>query len=79
MNNIHFPSVAKNIVMGKKLKRAFKYDLFVREYDNMVEVVGFVNDPTMNSDDYTGPSALFPKKWVTLDVITKSEMEQYNA
>ena len=78
MNNMHFPSITKNIAIGKKLTRAFKYDLHVREYDSLVEVVGLIDDPTMNAEDFSGPSALFPKKWVTLDVLSQSEVESYN-
>jgi len=48
--------------------KADKYDLYLREYDNMVELVGLVPDPNYNMKDFVGREMLFPKRWVTLDV-----------
>ena len=39
--------VAKQIVeTNSKYPKAYKYDLFLREFDNKVELVGLVDDPT---------------------------------
>ena len=78
MENINFQNTAKNIATAKKLPRAFKYDLHVREYDELVEVVGLIDDPTLSLSDFKGREAMFPKKWVTLDVLKQSEVEAYN-
>ena len=48
--------------------KADKSDLYLREYDNMVELVGLVPDPNYNMKDFVGREMLFPKRWVTLDV-----------
>lgn len=64
--------LAKQIAEELKLPRAFKYDLFLRDYDNMVEVVGLVEDPNYNMNDFRGREMLFPKKWVTLEVLPAS-------
>ena len=64
--------LAKQIAEELKLPRAFKYDLFLRDYDNMVEVVGLVEDPNYNMNDFRGREMLFPKKWVTLQVLPAS-------
>ena len=64
--------LAKQIAEELKLLRAFKYDLFLRDYDNMVEVVGLVEDPNYNMNDFRGREMLFPKKWVTLEVLPAS-------
>ena len=61
--------LAKQIAFDNKLPRAYKYDLFLREFDNMVEVVGLVDDPTSDMRNYVGREMMFPKKWVTLDVM----------
>lgn len=61
--------LAKQIAIDNKLPRAYKYDLFLREFDNMVEVVGLVDDPTSDMRNYVGREMMFPKKWVTLDVL----------
>lgn len=61
--------LAKQIAIETNLPRAYKYDLFLREFDNMVEVVGLVDDPTQDMRNYVGREMLYPKKWVTLDVI----------
>ena len=65
--------LAKKLAIEKRLPRADKYDLFLREFDNMVELVGLVQDPTLDMNDFRGREMLFPKKWVTLAVLPASE------
>ena len=62
--------VAKQLAEANpKLPKAYKYDLSLREFDNKVELIGLVDDPTYNIEDFRGREMLFPKKWVTLDVL----------
>jgi hypothetical protein len=35
----------------------------------MVEVLGWVQDPTADMNDYRGREMLFPKRWVTIGVL----------
>jgi hypothetical protein len=65
--------LAKKLAIEKKLPRADKYDLFLRDFDNMVELVGLVQDPTLDMNDFRGREMLFPKRWVTLAVLPASE------
>ena len=65
--------LAKKLAIEKKLPRADKYDLFLREFDNMVELVGLVQDPTLDMNDFRGREMLFPERWVTLAVLPASE------
>ena len=44
----------------------------MREVDNMVELIGLVDDGTYDITDFRGLEMLFPKKWVTLDVFEPS-------
>jgi hypothetical protein len=60
--------IAKKLAVENKLFRAEKYDLFLREFDNQVEVVGLVQDPNYDMKDFEGKEMLFPKRWVTLGV-----------
>jgi hypothetical protein len=61
--------VAKQLAEANpKLPKAYKYDLVLRDFDNMVELIGLVDDPTYDIADFRGREMLFPKKWVTLDV-----------
>lgn len=60
--------IAKKLAIENKLFRAEKYDLFYRDFDNMVEVIGFVPDPTYDMKDFVGKEMLFPKRWITLGV-----------
>ena len=53
--------------------KAYKHDLFLREFDNMVELVGLVNDPTLDMGDFDSREMLFPKKWVTLKTFFAEE------
>ena len=61
--------IAKKLAVEYKLPRADRYDLFLREFDNMVEVIGWVQDPTSDMNDYRGREMLFPKRWVTIGVL----------
>jgi len=67
MSNIN--KIAKQLAeSNSKLPKAYKYDLALRDFDNKVELIGFVDDPTYDIADFRGREMLFPKKWVTLDV-----------
>jgi len=71
MNNI--TKAAKQLAEANaKLPKAYKYDLVMRDFDNKVELIGLVDDPTYNIEDFRGREMLFPKKWVTLDVFEPS-------
>lgn len=67
--NMNTYKIAKQIAEELKLPRAVKYDLFLRDYDNMVEVVGLVDDPNYDIREFQGREMLFPKRWVTIGVI----------
>ena len=64
--------LAKKMAVEHKLPRADKYDLFLREFDNKVELVGLIQDPTLDMNDFRGREMLFPKRWVTLAVYDAS-------
>ena len=67
MSNIN--KIAKQLAeSNSKLPKAYKYDLVMRDFDNKVELIGLVDDPTYDIADFRGREMLFPKKWVTLDV-----------
>lgn len=61
--------VAKKLASENNLPKAYKYDLVLRDYDNKVELIGLVDDPTYDMKDFVGREMLFPRKWVTLDVL----------
>jgi hypothetical protein len=62
--------IAKRIAVEFKLPRADRYDLYLRNFDGMVEVLGWMQDPTADMNDYRGREMLFPKRWVTIGVIS---------
>jgi hypothetical protein len=64
-----FRELAKKLAVEFKLPRAEKYDLAYREFDDMVEVIGWMQDPTYNMNDFQGREMLFPKRWVTIGVL----------
>ena len=68
--------VAKKLAVQYKMPKAEKYDLAYREYDDMVEVIGWMQDPTMNMNYFQGREMLFRKRWVTIGVLP-SETEVY--
>lgn len=61
--------IAKKIAIEYKMPRAERYDLALREFDNMVEVIGWMQDPTYDMKDFQGREMLFPKRWITIGVI----------
>ena len=61
--------IAKKVAVEFKLPRAEKYDLAYREFDDMVEVLGWMQDPTYDMNDFQGREMLFPKRWVTIGVL----------
>lgn len=68
-DNMNIRELAKKLAVEFKLPRADRYDLFLRDFDNMVEVLGWVQDPTADMNDYRGREMLFPKRWVTIGVL----------
>lgn len=60
--------LAKKLATDYKLPRAEKYDMFLRDFDNQVEIIGFVQDPNYDMKDFEGKEMLFPKRWVTIGV-----------
>ena len=67
--NMNIREIAKKLAVEYKLPRADRYDLHLREFDNKVEVLGWVQDPTADMNDYRGREMLFPKRWVTIGVL----------
>ena len=61
--------IAKKLAIEYKMPRAERYDLFLREYDNQVEVIGWMQDPTQDMKNFQGREMLFPKRWVTIGVL----------
>jgi hypothetical protein len=61
--------VAKRVAVENKLPKAERYDLFYREFDDMVEVLGWVQDPNYDMRDFQNREMLFPKRWVTIGVL----------
>jgi len=66
--------IAKKLAIENKMPKAEKYDLALREYDDMVEVIGWMEDPTYDMKDFQGREMLFPKRWVTIGVIPADTM-----
>ena len=47
--------VAKQIAeTNPKYPKAYKYDVVLREFDNKVELIGLVDDPTYDIADFRG-------------------------
>ena len=70
--NVNTSKIAKEFAEKNSYPRAYKYDLSLREYDNKVELIGLVQDPTLDMNDFRGREMLFPKRWVTLAVYDAS-------
>ena len=66
---MNFREIAKKLAIENKMPRAEKYDMVIREFDDMVEIIGWVQDPTYDMNDFRGREMLFPKRWVTIGVL----------
>jgi len=66
--------LAKRLAIENKMPRAEKYDMALRDYDYMVEIVGWVQDPNYNMNDFRGREMLFPKRWITIGVLPAETM-----
>lgn len=66
-SNMEISKLAYSLAQKNGLQ-ALKYDLFLREFDNKVELIGLVNDPNYDINEFQGREMLFPKRWVTLKV-----------
>ena len=66
--------IAKRLAIENKMPRAEKYDMVLREFDNMVEIVGWVQDPNYDMNDFRGREMLFPKRWLTIGVLPAETM-----
>ena len=66
---MNFRELAKKLAVENKMPKADKYDLAYRHFDDMIEVIGFVNDPNYNMKDFEGREMLFPKRWITIGVL----------
>lgn len=61
--------LGKMLAAKYKLGFAEAYDAVLRDFDDSVEVIGYVPDPTYDMKDFVGREMLFPKRWVTLGVL----------
>lgn len=71
---MNFRELAKRLAIENKMPRAEKYDMVLREFDNMVEIVGWVQDPNYDMNDFRGREMLFPKRWLTIGVLPAETM-----
>jgi hypothetical protein len=66
---MNFRELAKRLAIENKMPRAEKYDMALREFDEQVEVIGWMQDPNYDMKDFQGREMLFPKRWVTIGVL----------
>ena len=71
-SNMNIRELAKKMAYNYSLPKAEKYDLILRDYDNMVELIGLIPDPTYEMKDFEGREMLFPRRWVTLAVFPEN-------
>jgi hypothetical protein len=65
---MNITELAKKIAIENKLPKAEKYDMELR-HDGMLELIGLVPDPTLDMNEFRGREMLFPKRWLTLEVL----------
>ena len=65
--------LTRKVVNDYRMPHADRYELFLREFDNKVEVVGWMKDPTIDDRVFENREMLIPKRWVTIGVIDAEE------
>ena len=73
MSQVNISKLSKQIAESMKLAKASQYNLAYRDIDDKVELIGLIDDPTYDMNDFRGREMLFPKKWVTLAVLDSSQ------
>ena len=71
-NITEITKLAKQIAESMNLVKAVAYNMSYRDIDQKVELIGLIDDPTYDMNDFRGREMLFPKKWVTLAVLDSS-------
>jgi hypothetical protein len=66
---MNFRELAKKLAVEHKMFKAEKYDLAYRDFDDSVEVLGWVQDPNYDMKDFQSREMLFPKRWLTIGVL----------
>jgi len=66
---MNLQEIAKKIAVQNNMHKAERYDMALRDYDNMVEILGYVQDPNYSMNDFRGREMLFPKRWITIGVV----------
>ena len=69
---MNISKLAKQIAESMNLIKASQYNLAYRDIDDQVELIGLIDDPTYDMNDFRGREMLYPKKWVTLAVLDSS-------
>lgn len=72
MTQVNISKLAKQIAESMNLIKASQYNLAYRDIDDQVELIGLIDDPTYDMNDFRGREMLYPKKWVTLAVLDSS-------
>jgi len=66
---MHMRDLIRKILNTYNFPTADRYDLFYRDFDDNIEVLGLMRDPTLDFNDFENREMLFPKRWVTIGVI----------
>ena len=71
----NYRELARKLATDNNLYSAEKYDLSVREYDGLLEVIGLIQDPRYSPSDFVEREFLQPYSWITLGVFNPDTLE----
>ena len=69
------PEVARKLAIEHNFPKCEKYDFSVREYDGLLELIGYIQDPRYSPEEFVGKEFLQPFFWVTLGVFDPYTLE----
>lgn len=71
MKKVDIKKVAKKVAVSSGMPDAEDYNMCYRDFDNMIEIIGLMNDPNYIADA-KNEGVLPPKSWLTIGVIPAS-------
>ncbi len=65
--------IAKRVADYYNMPSADKYKISYRDFDNVIEILGLVDDPSCNVTEYESEHIPVPKMWLTLGTFSANK------
>lgn len=69
-NTMTVEELAKKIAIKFNMPKAEKYNIVERDFDGMLEIIGYMEDPSYDLSDLGKNHRWTPKSWLTIGVVS---------